>query len=182
MTVTPVGRRLLRLEVRNEQSPIESKPPWIRTKMRMGPEYQAVSELVAAEGLHTVLSVRRLEGCRHTIVIGDHRSIREGCRPSRDHQRGSGSSGRDLGCGCAKQRSVDGSDCIAPFPVHAPTRARRCSRRSQAAWRYSWMSPPRISTRSIRSTSRSAPTRSPSTLGVGTGMANPRPRCGRAVL
>lgn len=54
MTVTPVGRRLLRLEVRNEQSPIESKPPWIRTKMRMGPEYQAVSELVAAEGLHTV--------------------------------------------------------------------------------------------------------------------------------
>jgi lipoic acid synthetase len=54
MTVTPVGRRLLRLEVRNAQSPIESKPPWIRTKMRMGPEYQAVSELVAAEGLHTV--------------------------------------------------------------------------------------------------------------------------------
>ena len=54
MTVTPVGRRLLRLEVRNAQSPIESKPPWIRTKMRMGQEYRAVSELVAAEGLHTV--------------------------------------------------------------------------------------------------------------------------------
>jgi hypothetical protein len=46
---------------------------------------------------------------------------------------------------------------------------------SQAAWRYSWMSPPRTSTRSIRSTSRSAPTRSPSMLGVGTGMSNPPP-------
>ena len=54
MTVTPQGHRLLRLEVRNARSPIESKPPWIRTRMKMGPEYQAVSELVAAEGLHTV--------------------------------------------------------------------------------------------------------------------------------
>ena len=54
MSVTPEGHRLLRLEVRNARSPIESKPPWIRTRMKMGPEYQAVSELVAAEGLHTV--------------------------------------------------------------------------------------------------------------------------------
>jgi len=54
MTVTPQGHRLLRLEVRNARSPIESKPPWIRTRMKMGPEFQAVSELVAAEGLHTV--------------------------------------------------------------------------------------------------------------------------------
>jgi lipoic acid synthetase len=35
MTVTPEGHRLLRLEVRNAQSPIESKPPWIRTKVKM---------------------------------------------------------------------------------------------------------------------------------------------------
>jgi lipoic acid synthetase len=54
MSVTPEGHRLLRLEVHNARSPIESKPPWIRTRMKMGPEYQAVSELVAAEGLHTV--------------------------------------------------------------------------------------------------------------------------------
>jgi lipoic acid synthetase len=54
MTVTPQGHRLLRLEVRNAQSPIESKPPWIRTRIKMGPQYRAVSELVAAEDLHTV--------------------------------------------------------------------------------------------------------------------------------
>ena len=54
MTVTPQGHRLLRLEVRNAQSPIESKPPWIRTRIRMGPQYRAVSELVAAEDVHTV--------------------------------------------------------------------------------------------------------------------------------
>ena len=54
MTVTPQGHRLLRLEVRNAQSPIESKPPWIRTRIKMGPQYRAVSELVAAEDVHTV--------------------------------------------------------------------------------------------------------------------------------
>ncbi len=54
MTVTPEGRRLLRLEVRNAESPIERKPPWIRTRMRTGPEYTALRELVSAEGLHTV--------------------------------------------------------------------------------------------------------------------------------
>ncbi len=54
MTVPPQGRRLLRVEVRNAQSPIESKPPWIRTRIKMGPQYREVSELVAAEDLHTV--------------------------------------------------------------------------------------------------------------------------------
>jgi lipoic acid synthetase len=54
MTVTPEGRRLLRLEVRNAESPIERKPPWIRTRLRTGPEYTALRELVKAEGLHTV--------------------------------------------------------------------------------------------------------------------------------
>jgi lipoic acid synthetase len=54
MTVTPQGHRLLRLEVRNAQSPIEFKPPWIRTRIKMGPQYRAVSELVAAEDVHTV--------------------------------------------------------------------------------------------------------------------------------
>ena len=52
--VNPDGRRLLRLEVRNAEVPIERKPPWIRTTLRTGPEYLAIRERVAAEGLHTV--------------------------------------------------------------------------------------------------------------------------------
>ncbi|WP_060915190.1 lipoyl synthase [Microbacterium oleivorans] len=51
---TPDGRRMLRLEVRNAQTPIERKPEWIRTKARMGPEYQELQALVKDEGLHTV--------------------------------------------------------------------------------------------------------------------------------
>ncbi|MBM9469540.1 lipoyl synthase [Nakamurella leprariae] len=54
MTIAPEGRRLLRLEVRNTQTPIESKPPWIKTRMRTGPEFQALSGLVKRENLHTV--------------------------------------------------------------------------------------------------------------------------------
>jgi lipoic acid synthetase len=52
--VTPEGRKLLRLEVRNSETPIERKPPWIKTRLRMGPQYRELSELVRAEGLHTV--------------------------------------------------------------------------------------------------------------------------------
>ena len=55
MTVAPPeGRRLLRLEARNAQTPIERKPPWIKTRARMGPEYTQLRALVASEGLHTV--------------------------------------------------------------------------------------------------------------------------------
>ncbi len=55
MTVAPPeGRRLLRLEARNSQTPIERKPPWIKTRARMGPEYTQLRTLVANEGLHTV--------------------------------------------------------------------------------------------------------------------------------
>lgn len=54
MTVTPDGRRLLRLEVRNAQTPIESKPPWIKVRAKMGPEYSELKSLVRREGLHTV--------------------------------------------------------------------------------------------------------------------------------
>ncbi len=50
----PQGRRLLRLEVRNASTPIERKPPWIKTRARMGPEYTALQRLVQEEGLHTV--------------------------------------------------------------------------------------------------------------------------------
>ena len=54
MVVAPEGRRLLRLEARNSQTPIERKPPWIKTRLRTGPEYTALKELVRREGLHTV--------------------------------------------------------------------------------------------------------------------------------
>lgn len=53
-SVSPEGRKLLRLEVRNAQTPIERKPPWIRTKAVMGPDYTALKALVRDEGLHTV--------------------------------------------------------------------------------------------------------------------------------
>jgi lipoic acid synthetase len=45
---------MLRLEARNAQVPIEKKPPWIKTRLRTGPEYSALKSLVRAEGLHTV--------------------------------------------------------------------------------------------------------------------------------
>jgi lipoyl synthase len=54
VTVAPEGRKLLRLEVRNAQTPIERKPPWIKTRARMGPEYTELKKLVRREGLHTV--------------------------------------------------------------------------------------------------------------------------------
>ena len=50
----PDGRRLLRLEVRNAETPIERKPEWIKTRAKMGPEYQELQKLVKGEGLHTV--------------------------------------------------------------------------------------------------------------------------------
>ncbi len=52
--VAPEGRRLLRLEVRNSQTPIERKPAWIKTRARMGPQYTELKALVRDEGLHTV--------------------------------------------------------------------------------------------------------------------------------
>ncbi|MBQ1162241.1 lipoyl synthase [Streptomyces sp. A73] len=52
--VAPDGRKMLRLEVRNSQTPIERKPEWIKTRAKMGPEYNALQSLVKSEGLHTV--------------------------------------------------------------------------------------------------------------------------------
>ena len=54
MSVDPGTRKLLRLEVRNAQTPIERKPPWIKTRAKMGPEYTELKALVKREGLHTV--------------------------------------------------------------------------------------------------------------------------------
>jgi lipoic acid synthetase len=53
-TVTPEGRKLLRVEARNSETPIERKPDWIKTRLKMGPQYRELSGLVKSEGLHTV--------------------------------------------------------------------------------------------------------------------------------
>jgi lipoyl synthase len=50
----PGGRRLLRIEARNAQTPIERKPEWIKTRARMGPQFTELQALVKREGLHTV--------------------------------------------------------------------------------------------------------------------------------
>jgi len=52
--LAPDGRKLLRIEARNAETPIERKPEWIKTKAKMGPQYSALRSLVAKEGLHTV--------------------------------------------------------------------------------------------------------------------------------
>jgi lipoic acid synthetase len=54
VTLAPDGRKLLRLEVRNSETPIEKKPSWIKTRAVMGPEYTELKSLVRSEGLHTV--------------------------------------------------------------------------------------------------------------------------------
>jgi lipoic acid synthetase len=52
--VAPEGRRLLRVEARNAETPIERKPDWIKVKAKMGPEFTQLRGLVQREGLHTV--------------------------------------------------------------------------------------------------------------------------------
>ena len=52
--VAPDGRKLLRIEARNAETPIERKPEWIKTRAKMGPEYTQLRSLVINEGLHTV--------------------------------------------------------------------------------------------------------------------------------
>lgn len=54
MTIAPEGRKLLRIEARNTETPIERKPEWIKTRANMGPEYTRLRRLVKTEGLHTV--------------------------------------------------------------------------------------------------------------------------------
>lgn len=54
MTLAPEGRKMLRVEARNAETPIERKPEWIRTTATMGPEYKELKSLVKGGGLHTV--------------------------------------------------------------------------------------------------------------------------------
>jgi len=45
---------MLRIEARNASVPIEQKPPWIKTTLRTGPNYNDIHRLVGEQGLHTV--------------------------------------------------------------------------------------------------------------------------------
>ena len=54
MSESKPERKLLRLEVRNSETPIERKPSWIKITAKMGPEYQQLHSLVKDQGLHTV--------------------------------------------------------------------------------------------------------------------------------
>ena len=54
MSVDRGDRRLLRVEARNAVTPIEKKPDWIKTRLRTGPQFNELKDLVRREGLHTV--------------------------------------------------------------------------------------------------------------------------------
>ena len=54
VTTAPDGRRLLRVEAKNAETPIERKPSWIRTTAHMGSQYAELHSMVKSEGLHTV--------------------------------------------------------------------------------------------------------------------------------
>src|SRR3954447_24739310 len=79
----PDGRKLLRLEVRNAETPIERKPEWIKTRAKMGPAYTELQSLVKSEGLHTVCQeagcpniFERWEDREATSLIGADQSTR----------------------------------------------------------------------------------------------------------
>ena len=68
MTIAPEGRRLLRVEARNAETPIERKPPWIKVKAKMGPEFTALPRSGSARR-----PAHRLPGGRlsqHLRVLG----------------------------------------------------------------------------------------------------------------
>lgn len=54
VTTDSQGRRLLRIEARNSETPIERKPEWIKTTATMGPQYRELQNLVSSNSLHTV--------------------------------------------------------------------------------------------------------------------------------
>ena len=83
MSVDPAGRKLLRLEVRNSAVPIEKKPEWIKTRMKTGPEFLQIHDLVKREGLHTVCQEAGCpniyecwEDCEATFLIGGDQCTR----------------------------------------------------------------------------------------------------------
>ncbi len=54
MSASPDGRRLLRIEARNAEVPVERKPDWIKARVEIGPEFVKLKNTVRSSGLHTV--------------------------------------------------------------------------------------------------------------------------------
>ncbi|WP_026819620.1 lipoyl synthase [Arthrobacter castelli] len=54
MSVAPEGRKMLRVEARNAETPVERKPDWMKSRAKMGPEFAALKNQVRKEGLNTV--------------------------------------------------------------------------------------------------------------------------------
>jgi lipoic acid synthetase len=54
MTVSNDGRKLLRLETRNAQTPAERKPPWMKVAVQTGPQYRELLSHVQERKLNTV--------------------------------------------------------------------------------------------------------------------------------
>jgi len=62
-TVAPEGRRLLRVEARNAETPIERKPEWLKTRAVVSQTYQEVRGLVRQKKLHTVCAEANCPKC-----------------------------------------------------------------------------------------------------------------------
>ena len=54
MTELSAGKKLLRIEARNSQVPIERKPEWIKNRVKTGAQFTQIRNLVNEKGLHTV--------------------------------------------------------------------------------------------------------------------------------
>ena len=54
MTDLSSGKKLLRIEARNAAVPIERKPEWIKNRVKTGPHFTQIRNLVNEKGLHTV--------------------------------------------------------------------------------------------------------------------------------
>ncbi|MDR1078493.1 MAG: lipoyl synthase [Propionibacteriaceae bacterium] len=52
--MTVQSRRLLRIEAKNAETPIESKPPWIKTRLSTGPNYRDLQSIMTERRLQTV--------------------------------------------------------------------------------------------------------------------------------
>ena len=139
MTIAPEGRRLLRIEARNTETPIERKPEWIKTRANMGPEYTKLRSLVVTEGLHTVCQEAACpnifecwEDKEATFLIGGEQCTRrcDFCnidtgKPGpldRDEPRRVGESVRSMGLRYATITGVTRDDLEVKAPGFMPKR------------------------------------------------------------
>ena len=137
---------MLRLEVRNASTPIEKKPPWLKVRASMGPDYRELRALVEREDLHTVCQAA---GCPNiyecwedreaTFLIGGDQCTRrcDFCqidtgKPAdldRDEPRRVAESVRTMGLryatitGVARDDLADGGAWLYAETVHAIHRA-----------------------------------------------------------